>query len=343
MPILLAPMAGASAPELSIAVAQAGGMGACGVLMMTPAEILQWCQSVRARCSGPFQLNTWIPDPDPRREPLHEAEIARFLSRFGPMPDPAALNTRLPDFTEQVEAMLSCRPAAISSVMGLYPADVISRMRALGIPWMATVSTLAEAKAAEAAGADFIVAQGAEAGGHRASFIAANAQQQLVGLFALIPAIADSVSVPVIAAGGIADGRGVAAALSLGASAVQIGTGFLRTPEARIHPAWGDALGRAAPEDTTVSGVFSGRAGRSLATDYVKQATAPDAPDPAPYPVQRALTAPMRKEALERGDVHRMQAWAGQSARLTCAVPADRLAREIWQEALTLLAGRESS
>lgn len=336
-------MAGVSAPELSIAIANAGGMGACGVLMMPPAEILEWCNKVRAHSARPFQLNIWMPDPDPPRDALHEADVAQFLSHWGPMPDPAAAMSNLPNFAEQLEAMLSCRPAAMSSVMGLYRTEVVSRMRALGIRWIATVSTVAEAQAAEAAGADTIVAQGAEAGGHRASFTAATAEQQLVGLFALIPAVVDSVSVPVIAAGGIADGRGIAAALMLGASAVQLGTGFLRTPEAQIHPAWADALGRATPEQTVVSKVFSGRAGRSLVSDYVKDAMALDAPAPAPYPVQRGLTAPMRKEALAHGDVHRMQAWAGQSARLARAAPADRLVREMWKEALTLLAAPAAS
>jgi nitronate monooxygenase len=144
--------------------------------------------------------------------------------------------------------------------------------------------------------------------------------------------------VPVVATGGIADGRGVAAALALGASAVQIGTGFLRCPEAKIHPAWADALGKTAPEDTVVSRVFSGRAGRSLATAYVMAAISPDAPRPGPYPVQRGLTAPMRNAGHKAGDVHRMQAWAGQSAGLARPEPAAELVRLLWAEAQTLLA-----
>ena len=153
----------------------------------------------------------------------------------------------------------------------------------------------------------------------------------------LLPAVVDAVDVPVVATGGIADGRGVAAALALGASAVQIGTGFLRCPEAAIHPAWADAIGRTAPEDTRVSRVFSGRPGRSIATAYVRAAIAPDAPPPAPYPVQRGLTAPMRDEAGRQGDVERMQAWAGQSALLSSAEPAAALARRLWADALHIL------
>jgi nitronate monooxygenase len=141
----------------------------------------------------------------------------------------------------------------------------------------------------------------------------------------------------VVATGGIGDARGVVAALMLGASAVQIGSAFLRCPEAGVHPAWAEALASVAPEDTIVTSVFSGRPGRSVATDYVLAAIADDAPSPAPYPVQRGLTAGMRAQAAETGDVHRMQAWAGQSVRLGRAEPAGRLVRHIWDGVLALL------
>src|SRR6202043_3062759 len=195
------------------------------------------------------------------------------------------------------------------------------RMKERRITWFANISTVAEAKAAEAAGADVIVAQGSEAGGHRGCFEASTAEAKQVGLFSLLPAVVDAVKIPVVATGGIADARGVAAALLLGASAAQIGSALLRCPEAKLHPAWADALARAAPEDTMVSRVFSGRAGRSIATKYVRAATAADAPPPAPYPVQRGLTAAMRTDAQRTGDVERMQAWAGQSGRLWGRAP----------------------
>jgi nitronate monooxygenase len=226
----------------------------------------------------------------------------------------------------------------VSSIMGLYEPGFIAALKARGIAWFATVTTLAEALAAEAAGADVIVAQGAEAGGHRGAFEAADAERQAVGLFALLPAVADAVRVPVVATGGIADGRGVAAALALGASAAQMGTAFLRCPEAGIHPAWAEALGRTRPEGTMLTRAFSGRAGRALATDYARAAAAPEAPPPAPYPVQRGLTAPMREAAQKAGDVQRMQAWAGQSAGLTRATPAGDVARRAWEDARALLA-----
>ncbi len=337
LPILLAPMAGASAPSLSIAVANAGGLGACGALLMKPAEITGWAEEFRAGSNGPFQLNLWIPDPPPPRDASHEARVREFLAHWGPAVAADAGDATPPDFAAQCEALLAAAPPIISSVMGLYPPEFVARLKRKGIAWFANISTVAEARAAEAAGADVIVAQGMEAGGHRGCFDAAMAEQQMVGLFALVPAVADAVKVPVVATGGIADARGVAAALALGASAAQIGTGFLRCPEAKLNPAWARALGETPPEGTIVSRVFSGRAGRSIATDYVRAAIAPGAPAPAPYPVQRGLTAAMRAAAARAGDVQRMQAWAGQSAALAQARPAAEVVRDCWDGAQAIL------
>src|SRR5215469_14194341 len=318
-PILLAPMAGASAPSLSIAVINAGGFGGCGALLMKPEEILKWSATVRESSSDAFQLNLWVPDSQPARDERHEMAIRSFLRNWGPQIPPGAGDSTPPDFSGQCEALLEAAPRAISSVMGLYPPEYVTRLKERRILWFAVASTVKEAKLAEAAGADAIVAQGMEAGGHRGSFEAANAERNLVGLFSLVPAIVDAVKVPVVATGGIADARGVAAAFALGASAVQIGTGFLRCPEAKIHPAWADTIGRTAPEETIVSRVFSGRAGRSIASEYVRAATAKGAPEAAPYPVQRGLTASMRSAAAKSGDMEKMQAWAGQSGSGTKA------------------------
>jgi len=337
LPILLAPMAGACPPSLSIAVMNAGSLGACGALLMQPNEIAAWADEVRAKSNGPFQFNLWTPDPPPQRDRAHEDEVRAFLERFGPAVAANAGDVTPLDFAAQCEALLAIEPAVVSSIMGLYPPDFVDKLKKSGIAWFATASTVAEARAAEDAGADVVVAQGMEAGGHRGCFDAAQAERQLVGLFALIPAVVDAVKVPVVATGGIADARGVAAALLLGASAAQIGTALLRCPEAKLHPAWADALARTAPEETMVSRVFSGRAGRSIATKYVRTATAADAPPPAPYPVQRGLTAAMRSEALGAGDVERMQVWAGQSARLARAEPAGKVVQDIWDDARKLL------
>jgi nitronate monooxygenase len=337
LPILLAPMAGVSPPSLSIAMMNAGSNGACGALLMRPNEIAAWADEVRAKGNGPFQLNLWIPDPPPRRDPAHEERLRAFLERFGPAVATTAGDATPPDFTAQCEALLAAKPPIVSSVMGLYPPAFVAKLKSAGIAWVANVSTVAEARAAEDAGADVVAVQGMEAGGHRGCFDASQAERQLVGLFALIPAVVDAVKVPVVATGGIADARGVAAALLLGASAAQIGTALLRTPEAKLAPAWAAALAHAAPEDTMLTRAFSGRAGRAIATHYVRAAAAPDAPPPAPYPVQRGLTVAMRRDAERANDVERMQAWAGQSARLARAEPAGKIVQDMWTETRALL------
>lgn len=332
VPILLAPMAGACPPALSAAVASAGGLGACGALLFSPAQIAGWAQHMRAASGGPFQINLWIPGPDPARDPAAEANLRSFLAGWGPPVPPEAADATPQDFGAQCAALLDVGPPIVSSIMGLFPPEFVSALKARGMRWLACITTVAEAQAAEAAGADAVVAQGMEAGGHRGTFVDRDAEAAQAGLFALIPAVVDAVRIPVIATGGIADSRGVAAALLLGASAVQIGTGYLRCPEAGLAPAWADALAHTLPDGTAITRAFSGRPGRAVRTAYVEGAAA--GPPPAPYPVQRGLTAAMRASAT---DVSCMQAWAGQSAALAQARPAGALTAELWAGALSLL------
>ncbi|HEV2448301.1 MAG TPA: nitronate monooxygenase, partial [Candidatus Sulfopaludibacter sp.] len=235
------------------------------------------------------------------------------------------------------EAMLAAGPRVISSIMGVYAPEFVAKMKARGILWFATVTTVDEARAAEAAGADAILAQGMEAGGHRGAFQADQAESQLIGLVALVPQVADAVSIPVIATGGIGDSRGVAAALMLGASAVQIGTGFLRARESGVHPLYADRLASTEAHHTVITRAFTGRAGRSVHNAYARAAAAEHAPPSAPYPVQRGFTRAMRDAAMESGDAERMQMWSGQAAKFAQARPAGEIAQQMWAEAERLL------
>lgn len=340
LPILLAPMSGACPPALSVAVANAGGMGACGALLMEPETIRAWAGEFRAGSSGAFQVNLWVPEKRVRRDAEAEARQREFLAQWGPEVTAEMGEGGLPDFGAQCEALLEVRPKAVSSIMGLFAAEFVRELKARGILWLATATTVDEARLAETAGADAIVAQGMEAGGHRGAFDEADAEARMVGLFALLPQVADAVRVPVIAAGGIGDGRGVAAALVLGASAVMVGTGFLRAPEVGLPAVYAERIGRAEAHETRVTRAYSGRAARGIGNGYVEaaaRAAVEGVARPAAYPVQRGLTKGLREEAVRAGDAERMQMWAGQAAKLAKAESAGTIVRRLWDEARALL------
>ena len=311
VPILQAPMAGACPPALAIAVASAGGMGGAGAVNDSPDRIAEWARQFRAGSDGPFQLNLWIPDP-PTDDPPREAAAREFLTHFGSPGKPGGPG---PEFAAQCDAVLAAAPAAASSIMGLLDPEYVTRLRERGIAWFACATTLEEALAAESAGADVIVAQGMEAGGHRGTFDPDTAEHTGVELRTLLLQLAGRITVPIVAAGGIGDGRAMAAALALGASAVQVGTALLRCPETAISPVWSAALEGLAPGATVTTRAYTGRLGRSVPTEYVRAWRAPDAPPPAPYPTQRRLVTQMAPRPTRRPGPRQLLGRAERRAR----------------------------
>ena len=330
VPIIMAPMAGACPPALAAAVSNAGGMGACGSLMLDSEQIKDWTKEFKSRSNGSLLLNTWIPDPEPIRDSHHEKQLMKFLSRFVPDMSNSCTNVSNLCFEEQCQAMLDADPNVISSIMGLFEPSLVRELKERKIKWFATVTSVSEAIIAEKAGADALVVQGSEAGGHRGNFY--TDYDHSVGLMALLPTVSDAVTIPIIATGGIADSRGVSAAILLGASAVQIGTGLLRTYEADVPTAWADALKNTLPEDTVISKAFTGKPGRAIRNQFTDSAGNSLNPAPAPFPIQRSLTAKMRSKAVVDNNIDIMQAWAGQAASLAKKFDAGELIQNIWAE-----------
>jgi len=320
-PIVQGPFGGGlSTVELAAEVSEAGGLGSFGAHHLGPDEIRAVVTALKAATERPFAVNLWVPQPGETDRP-DETELAGHAERLRPYYDELgitgpATDTRLPvpDFADQVHALLAAQPPIVSFVMGVPPAGVVAEARRRGIQTIGTATTVDEAVALEAAGLDAVVASGSDAGGHRGAFLRP-VRESLVGTFSLIPQVADAVSIPVIAAGGIADARGVRAALTLGAHGVQIGTAFLATRESGASQAHKDLLGTPQARITVLTRLFSGRHARGIPNRVVRELAAAEELVPA-YPVQNALMQPLRRTAAQRGLTDYMSLWAGQSAPL---------------------------
>jgi len=343
-PIIQGPLGGLSSQRLTAAVSNFGGLGSFGAHGLEPNAIKDVIDEIRSLTAKPFAMNLWVSMED---EGAFDSTEEAFDRSLAPLTNhiesvggsrPTYRPYEPVRFEDQMQVLLDEGSLAFSFIYGIPSKQILDEFRRKGIVLIGTATTVDESIALEQAGVDVVAASGFEAGGHRGSFEPERADTALIGLFALLPAVVDAVGdVPVVATGGIADARGIAAVLLLGASAVQIGTGLLRTPEAKLAPAWADTIGKTQPEDTVPTRAFSGRLGRSIATAYVKAANAEGAPKPAPYPVQRALSQAMRDQAAKAGDIERMQAWAGQAARLATTEPAGDLVRRLWAEAQAML------
>jgi nitronate monooxygenase len=306
---------GFDTPDLVAAVSNAGALGSAGAAYLTPAAIREQVEAIRARTRRPFSVNLFAGGIESREvdpaamlgllAPLHE--------RFG-LPPPVAPGAWPYDLGDQLAALEAADVRVISFTFGLPDDAAIARMRADGRVVIGTATTVAEALRCEAAGCSAIVAQGSEAGGHRGTFIGAF-ESALTGLMALVPQIVDAVGIPVLAAGGIMDRRGVAAARALGASGVVCGTAFLDTVEAGTSAAFRHVLAAARDDETVITRAFSGRPARGLNNAFQRAVDARPG-DILPYPKQNALTRPMRTAAAAANDPEYLSLWAGQATPL---------------------------
>ena len=317
-PIIQAPLAGgADTPALVAAVSEAGGLGFVGAAYLTPQQILEAGRAVRALTTRPFGINLFAPQPafempaDPR--PAFDG-VAIYFAELG-LPPPAAPTLPAHGFAEQLAAALEADASVFSFTLGLLPAEATDAIKAHGRYLIGTATTVGEAIALERAGVDAVVAQGSEAGGHRGTF-AGNDGTGLIGTVALVPQVADAVRVPVIASGGIMDGRGIAAALALGAQAVQLGTVFLTTDEAGIPEVYKATILAAGADDTRVTRAFSGRAARGIVNRFMTEVDAAGDAAILPFPLQNALTRPLRAAAGKSGRAEFLSLWAGQGLGL---------------------------
>lgn len=341
LPIVQAPMAGSTTPELAAAVSNAGGLGSLGTGMTPPAELRETVAALRALTNKSFNLNFFV-HPEPDLIPYDAAPIQNALRPFydelglGDVPDPASPAPAFDD--EMLKTVLELRPRVASFHFGLPASSAVTALKEAGIAILSSATTVAEAVALEHGGADIVIAQGHEAGGHRGTFLD-HVDLGTVGTMALVPQVVDAVSVPVIAAGGIGDARGIAAALMLGASGVQLGTAYLACPEAKVHEVHRKALSEASDHSTVVTKLFSGRPARAIRNRLTEDLRWHEG-DAAPYPAQRPLVAPLIRESAKAGRGEFMQLWAGQAARLSAAEPAAEKTENLMREAFALLGRR---
>ncbi len=332
-PIIQAPMAGGpTTPELVAAVSNAGGLGSLGAAYLAPAQITEAIGRIRALADRPFNVNLFAgaydaqaqADPGPMLALLAEIHEAYGLP-------PPALPVLPPDpFAEQLEAVLDARPPVFSFTFGVPDGDALARLRALGIATLGTATTVHEARLLAEVRVDAIVAQGAEAGAHRGTF-AGPFEASMVPVLDLVAGIVKAVSVPVIASGGLMDGRDIAAAMRLGASAAQLGTAFLTCPESGAAEAYKRAILAAVTDTTVVTRAFSGRPARGLANAFIARLEGKERII-LPYPLQNALTRAMRTAAARRGDAGCLSLWAGQGVAQARVMPAGELVRRLVEE-----------
>ena len=342
-PIVQAPMAGAMDAALVIAACEGGALGSLPCAMLTADKLRSEVARIRARVSAPFSLNFFChatAPADPEREARWRARITAYYFEYGvDISSIAPPASRAPFDAAMLAVVEELRPRAVSFHFGLPAAELLAAVKALGCVVLSSATTVREARWLEEHGADAVIAQGAEAGGHRGMFLTEDASRQ-PGTFALVPQVVDSIKVPVIAAGGIADGRGIAAAFALGASGVQLGTAYLRCPEATIKAPFRAALAEATDESTVMTNIMTGRPARGIVNRAIRE-LGPISPDAPAFPAAGGPLAPLRAAAEKAGLADFTPLWAGQAAALGRALPAAELTRALARDALARMGVRD--
>jgi nitronate monooxygenase len=339
-PIVLAPMAGVVDADLVIAAAQGGALGSLPCAMITAEKAREQVNIIRQRVSAPVNLNFFCHtavDADPAREAGWKARLAAYYREHGIDPAaPVSAANRAPFDAAMCAVVEELKPEVVSFHFGLPDPALLRRVKAAGAIVMSSATIVKEAVWLEQNGADVIIAQGAEAGGHRGMFLTDNIAQQ-PGTFALVPQVVDAVKVPVIAAGGIADGRGIAAAFALGAAGAQIGSAYLRCPESKVSAAARSALAEASDDATFITNVMTGRPARGVPNRVMRE-VGPVSPDAPAFPHAATALAPLKAAAEKLGKVDFTNLWAGQALRMGREVPAAELTRSLAADALARLA-----
>ena len=338
-PILLAPMAGVMDQELAIAAAQGGALASLPCAMIPAEKAREQVSILRQRVSAPVNLNFFCHTPvdaDPAREAGWKQRLGAYYEELGL--DPAApvnAANRAPFDAAMCELVEELKPEVVSFHFGLPDQGLLRRVKAAGCTVISSATIVREAIWLEENGADAIIAQGAEAGGHRGMFLTENIAEQ-PGTFALVPQVVDAVKVPVIAAGGIADGRGIAAAFALGAAGVQIGSAYLRCPESKVIAPARVALAQARDDSTVITNVMTGRPARGVANRVMRE-VGPISPDAPAYPHSATALGPLKVAAEKQGKVDFTNLWAGQAVRMGREMPAAELTRALAGAALARL------
>jgi len=332
-PIILGPLSGGpSTPDLVAAVSNAGGLGSLGAAYMTPAEITQAAARIRALTDKPFAINLFAGGRESDRS-VDPAPMLNLLSDVHArlaLPSPELPKLPPDPFDEQFEAVIEARPAAFSFTFGIPSPAAIARLKSLGIVTIGTATTVEEARLLAEAGIDAVIAQGSEAGGHRGTFLG-SFEAALIPTLELVRDIAAAVPLPVVASGGLMDGSDIAAACKAGASAAQLGTAFLASPESGASEAYKRAILSAHEDTTVITRAYSGRAARGLSNEFIRKLDGREEII-LPYPLQNILTRAMRTAAAKQGNPGYLSLWAGQGIARARALPAGELVRRLVEE-----------